>query len=568
MLDMKLFNNYILKIICIGIFINGFMTYSQIEGDTLITKSFDELLNLYGKQKKFKGAEDIIEVHIKKAKKENNIEKLLFGYELAAILYREDEKTLWYCDSILFISKKNKKFNKFTANAYIKKGIFYNKKRDFQEELKNYLKAKNYIDETNNSVLNFHNNYNIGLIKSRLKEHREALKIHLKDLPFAKKEIKKKYPNSYLNTIYAIANNYIYLKQLDSATYYNTFGFNETTSLGLESERNFFVMNQGITYYYDKIYELAIDSLKKASSYFKSIKDFPNTAESYFYLGQSYMKVNDEIKAMDSFKEVDTTFQRNNDISPVVRESYNYLITYYRKKNDLYSALNYKDQLDKIDNIIHSNELYLNKNLIKDYDIPNLLSENTTSINEKNRTIIYGLLLFLMVSTTAAYYQYNKRKTYKKRFEEIITQKGDISTIKPVKKNGVEKETIPQELVDQILLSLEKFEFNKGYLQHNLTLQSLAKKINSNTAYLSKVVNFYKGSTFSNYINTLRVNYAVEQIQKNPVFKKYTIKAIASEVGFGNSESFSKAFFKSKGIKPSYFLRSLEKMEGKHNRHL
>ena len=35
--------------------------------------------------------------------------------------------------------------------------------------------------------------------------------------------------------------------------------------------------------------------------------------------------------------------------------------------------------------------------------------------------------------------------------------------------------------------------------------------------------------------------------------------AIAQEVGFNNSESFSKAFYKKTGIYPSYFIKQLEK---------
>ncbi|NVK53168.1 MAG: AraC family transcriptional regulator, partial [Flavobacteriaceae bacterium] len=42
-------------------------------------------------------------------------------------------------------------------------------------------------------------------------------------------------------------------------------------------------------------------------------------------------------------------------------------------------------------------------------------------------------------------------------------------------------------------------------------------------------------------------------------FRKYSVKAIAHEVGFNTAESFSKAFFKFAGIKPSYFIKELNK---------
>ena len=44
------------------------------------------------------------------------------------------------------------------------------------------------------------------------------------------------------------------------------------------------------------------------------------------------------------------------------------------------------------------------------------------------------------------------------------------------------------------------------------------------------------------------------------MYKKYTIKAISSEVGFNNVQSFAKAFHNSKGINPSYFIKELNKV--------
>ena len=38
-----------------------------------------------------------------------------------------------------------------------------------------------------------------------------------------------------------------------------------------------------------------------------------------------------------------------------------------------------------------------------------------------------------------------------------------------------------------------------------------------------------------------------------------TIKAIANEMGFNTTEAFSKSFYKSTGIYPSFFIKQLEK---------
>lgn len=81
--------------------------------------------------------------------------------------------------------------------------------------------------------------------------------------------------------------------------------------------------------------------------------------------------------------------------------------------------------------------------------------------------------------------------------------------------------------------------------------------MNTNSSYLSKVVNFYKHKNFASYINDLRIEYVVEQLKEDKKLRSYTIKSIADEVGFNNVESFTKAFYKKTGIRPSYYINNL-----------
>ncbi|MNF84413.1 DNA-binding transcriptional regulator ChbR [compost metagenome] len=113
-------------------------------------------------------------------------------------------------------------------------------------------------------------------------------------------------------------------------------------------------------------------------------------------------------------------------------------------------------------------------------------------------------------------------------------------------------------MVNQILEKLKRFESKKEYLQSNITIQMLSTTFETNTKYVSKIVNTYKGKTFIQYINDLRIDYAIVQLQKDNKLQKYTIHALASEFGFNSAESFSAAFQKKTGIKPTYFIKELE----------
>jgi AraC-like DNA-binding protein len=59
--------------------------------------------------------------------------------------------------------------------------------------------------------------------------------------------------------------------------------------------------------------------------------------------------------------------------------------------------------------------------------------------------------------------------------------------------------------------------------------------------------------------NIKSIAYAIEALQANPTFLRYSIKAIALECGYTNATSFSRAFFKQTGLYPSFYIRQLSK---------
>ena len=55
------------------------------------------------------------------------------------------------------------------------------------------------------------------------------------------------------------------------------------------------------------------------------------------------------------------------------------------------------------------------------------------------------------------------------------------------------------------------------------------------------------------------MGYALENLQENSTFLKYSIKAIALECGYRNATSFSRAFYKQTGLYPSFYIKQLNK---------
>ncbi len=141
--------------------------------------------------------------------------------------------------------------------------------------------------------------------------------------------------------------------------------------------------------------------------------------------------------------------------------------------------------------------------------------------------------------------------------ESNFTDNSEVSTSKVV--NTTNKSiNISEEIIDNVLRGLTEFENKKDYIQPDISLQILAKKLDTNTNYLSKIINHYKGVSFSIYLNSLRIENIINELKANPKIRKFTIKAIAQEAGFNNSDSFSKVFFKLKGENPSEFIKKLD----------
>lgn len=92
----------------------------------------------------------------------------------------------------------------------------------------------------------------------------------------------------------------------------------------------------------------------------------------------------------------------------------------------------------------------------------------------------------------------------------------------------------------------------KVFKDLDLTLDSLAKRMDINRNYLSKAINRTTGKNFNTYINEHRVKEAIKLLssEKSDII---SIDAIALEVGFNNRTSFYQSFKKITGLSPSDF---------------
>lgn len=84
-------------------------------------------------------------------------------------------------------------------------------------------------------------------------------------------------------------------------------------------------------------------------------------------------------------------------------------------------------------------------------------------------------------------------------------------------------------------------ESQQLYLNANLTLKSVADQLDTNTKYLSQVVNRCAGCNFQSFINNYRVEEAKKKITSG-AYENLTLYGIGLQCGFKNKSTFYKVF--------------------------
>ncbi|GAA4275784.1 helix-turn-helix transcriptional regulator [Aquimarina mytili] len=538
----------------------------QTPTDSLLTKEYTYLKKMvYQNAKDSSKAFKYAQTYLYKAKKAIDTLEIVNGFYYHSGIIQDKELTEKYVDSMILFSK-NLKTKFYPALAYYNKGKIEHNKGRFKNALGLYLKTNESAKEVENIHLFYASKKNIGILKSRIGEHKTAL-TELRECQHYYSKFKKSKPMTYLSTLFALSDAYNLNKKLDSATIINTIGYNESVMLGKEDFKYYFTLNEGINLFDKKKYTNARDSLSIAIEEFKINEDRANLSMAYFYFGKTLTVLGEEKEAITAHIKVDDIFQEISRIMPNNRENYEILINYYKKLDDKDNQLKYIKQLITVDSVLHTNYKHLIKTVVQDYDTPRLLSEKQEIIDnletgkQHSNTIISILIILSFILLSLWLINRQRQKQYKRRFEELYHKqpinKENKKQPELLKKKA--KLAIPEEIIKDILAKLTDFENNLGFIEPYLSINTLAKRFGTNTKYLSKIINTYKKKPFNQYINDLRIEQSITKLKTDSKFRNYTIKAIAQEIGFNTTDAFSKAFYKLNGIHPSYFIKELEK---------
>ena len=541
----------------------------QEPSDSLKNKTYDELLDLIAVNynENSKKAISYTHAYLNKSKNDFDNIRVIEGFYYLSELYKNYKITTAYIDSAITLNNKLD-INNFHPLLYNQKGKIAYHYGDYTKALDNFVIAKEYAVHLKHEDFISSLNYNLGLMKLRIGDRKEALKIFKHSYSYLLDNgLKERLPSDYLNILGALSFAYWQNKKLDSASYFSNKEIRQTKLLKSEYHYNKARITEALINYDKKEFRKTLDSIDKYLPLIEIEQDSIDLAISYLYKGKSYKQLGDWENALLQFKKVDTILSTSKKYTLELRENYDILRDYYKDNKNLNQQLFYVEKLVDFDSTLYSNNAYVKKELLLKYDAPELIKEKEILIEQlqkndnKKSNLIYILSLVVFILCILTFYFYYKRIGYKKSYNKLMDNYNMLASQKnnPHKNNTTKTLNVPEAIAKDILAKIRVFEDEKLFLKNTITLQSLAKSFGTNNNYLSRVVNFYMNKNFSTYLSDLRIHYVITALKDDPRLRKYTIKAIAFEVGFKNSESFTKAFYKRTKIYPSYFLKQLKK---------
>lgn len=134
------------------------------------------------------------------------------------------------------------------------------------------------------------------------------------------------------------------------------------------------------------------------------------------------------------------------------------------------------------------------------------------------------------------------------------------------KKTAAYRSLIRPELADELYDKiLNVVVVQKKYRDPDFSAKNLAKVLQTNTRYLSAVVNSRFGMNYSCLLNEYRVKEAMHLLTDKRYADK-TVEEISTLVGFANRQSFYAAFYKNVGETPNGYRKKYIDKKSKGNK--
>lgn len=526
------------------------------------------LFSTYGQ---FQDAIDYYTESLEYLDKEEYADELSHVYVNIGNLYHQTGKyqtAIGYFNMSIVIGKSID-YEHVITYAYNGKGLAYKYLSNYDSAIV-YYKTMLEIDKKAGNEVKLAIDYtNIGALYYQWKQYGQALDYFENAMEIFEKHGTKSDMESVLSNI---GNLYCKLGEYDQALDCFNEALSINTVTGIDGNKMACFNNIGEVYFIKGNYQKALDYFQKSLALSQKTGQGQNIAISLHNIGKLYVKTGNYKKAQacfeqglqlaDSINTTSTVIEYLSSLSELNNLSENY-------KQALIYQIRYSDLKDSI--FKEKNQMALADMKTK-YDLDKKEKE-IVLLNQKNelkearvsvyKTRLYYLIAGILIVSTLLiflYFQFRlKEKAYRKLVEKnqklLATNGNNKSTDweKPDKNNSNNKlQESEQQIIQSKLRQL--FANDKIHLNKNLTVKDVAKKIETNTHYLSEVINNCFNTNFTGFVNEHRIIESCRFLCE-PKNENFTIEGIAQMSGFKSKSAFNNAFKSNTGVTPSYYRK-------------
>ncbi len=406
--------------------------------------------------------------------------------------------------------------------------------------------------------------YSTGNYKEALAKHKESFTA-LKNVQDIDEETRVL---NMGNVLLSMSDTYVELAELDSALWVLDKAVEEKLDT-LYSFRTWFIGQRGRVYLKKKEFERALNYLTEAEKL--AIAYDPVIGPAYYSLdlGECYLNLKKYELAITTLENgLEIKKRKTEEINLV--EDYKLLAKVYKESGNIEKSNEYYEKY-----IINQEAVEKSKDTISStfhsQQLAHLEKEKSFQ-SSRFLYVIVGISVLVLSLFFVILFLIKERKKNTKKFENLLAKMNVDSEaelqIVDTKDSDLEEKSsadINEEITNQILYGLQKLKEQEFYLKQDCNSYNVAKKIKTNTSYLSKVINSHFQKNFNTYINDLRINYAIVRLKNDSRFRSFSIQSIAEELGYKSADSFTKYFKQDTGLNPSFYIKQLNSIDVNKN---
>ena len=493
-------------------------------------------------------------------------------YQKGGDLFYEEkyESSIEYLSKAITIAKELNDYTLF-CKAMTVKGHSYLMNDQNQKALDAYYASIEMAKTNDDLDREMSANTGLVLVFKKTGQYEKALELSKKMMRSISKTSFED-TKTHVNIITTASEVYLDTEQYDSLLHHVEQGIALSESLDYKEGLVDLYIKKGVVFYHQGQYEDALGLLFKAEEILQTneVKNsFYPTINCAYFIASCYYKQELHNQAIKRLQDNINASEQKDLYKLPVLQSHLLLANCYAAQEDFENALlwntkyvelneaNQKRKTATINRIYQKEAEVLQKGMV---DL-----QDAHRKNERIKTYGYILaILLLIVLSVGAVLYFKKQKTYKSRFDSLLQKINDLETKEQEvgdKKDTTKPIVIDDEKITHILKGLERLEAQEYYLRLDCNLRSVAKKVKTNSTYLSKIVNIHQQKNFNEYIRDLRIDYVLKRLKNDKKFRSFSIKSIANEIGYKSDYSFAKHFKAKTGLNPSYYIKNLQKQE-------